>query len=275
MKKLLLFTLFAILLASIAYADCYDSDAGPTDLDHPARYIGIDGFVTEGNDTYYDSCVIRKGGDETNESNWIREYYCDKDGDMDYIDYFCPSYHYKECLTVHKAAACDDYTGPADYNETVQNTTNTTAANQTINKTVPKNCGDKKVNFGEDCDPPGKECYTKGFLKGVCDFTCVCDSSLTPDLFKKLNATLNEDEEEKEIEDTKITFTVNETKEEIKINKTPKITGAAASDPLNQLIEEAKEPPEDFSDSFGIKITSAITDVVMKVWDLIMGIIGG
>jgi len=287
MKKIILYITLAILIASFAHADCYDSDDGPKNLNTPARYLGIDGFVTEGNNTYYDSCVTRNGGVETNDSNWIREYYCDN-GRMDYEDYFCPNYYYVECLTVHKAAACDDYSGPADYNETTQtNTTNTTTTNTTnttsntsfTNTSTSVNCGDKKVELGEDCDPPGKNCYTKSFNEGICDFSCTCDSSMTRDMFNRLNQTLNEEKEAED--DAVITFTVNKTEENktevvtIKENKTTELTGAITADPINDLIKDAKEPPQDFSDSFGIKITSAITSVVMSIWNLIMGLIGG
>ena len=285
MKKIILFYIVAILLASFAYADCYDSDDGPKNLNTPARYLGSDGFVTEGNNTYYDSCITRKGGVEINDSNWIREYYCDN-GRMDYEDYFCPDHHYVECLTFNKAAACDDYRGPADYNETTTQTNTTNTTNTTANttsstqptNTTPVNCGDKKVELGEDCDPPGKNCYTPAFQEGICDFSCTCDSSMTRDMFNRLNQTLNEEKAE---DDAVITFTVNETKENktevvtIKENKTSEITAAVTADPINDLIKDAKEPPQDFSDSFGIKITSAITSVVMSVWNLIMGLIGG
>ena len=44
---------------------------------------------------------------------------------------------------------------------------------------------------------------------------------------------------------------------------------------INELIKEAKQPSEDFSDSFGIKITSAITGAVMSIWNILMNAIGG
>jgi hypothetical protein len=285
MKKTWLYFVLTIILVSSAYAACYDSDDGPKNLDQPARYIGTDGFVTEGNTTYYDTCVNREGGNEVNDSNWVREYYCDHNGNMDYEDYFCPSYHYVECLTFHKSAACDDYSGPSDYNETntstttttnTTNTTNTTTTqNTTTTITTPENCGDGKVNLDEECDPPGKECYTKSFLSGVCNFNCVCDSSLTMDLFKKLNNTLKQEETE-ENKSASITFEVNDTEPEVVENiSAPEITGAVSTDHIDDLIKTAREPPEDFSDSFGIKITSAITRNVMKVWNLLMNLIGG
>ncbi|MBW3001901.1 hypothetical protein KY338_01930 [Candidatus Woesearchaeota archaeon] len=286
-KQVLIYTIITILLAVFASAACYDSDDGPQNLDTPARYLGMDGFVTVGNTTYYDSCVNRQGGNEVNDSNWIREYYCDDNGDVAYEDYFCPSYYYVECLTFHKAAACDDYSGPSDYNETnasssanTTNATNTTANNQTNTTTTPVNCGDNKVEFGEECDPPGKNCYTKAATKGVCDFNCACDPALTPELFKSLNRTLNQEK------DTEVTSSVNfeienitqetvvEEVKEVK-NTTPAITGGITIDPINDLIKEAKQPGEDFSDSFGIKITSAITKAVMGVWNILMNLIGG
>lgn len=294
MKKLVLYSVLALLLVCTAYADCYDSDDGPKNLDTPARYLGIDGFVTEGNTTYYDSCLTRKGGIVQDDGNWIREYYCNSSGSMAYKDYFCPSYYYVECLKINKAAACDAYSGPSDYNETSTtanttnitnstSTTNTTASNNQTNSSnvaaAPLNCGDGKVNNGEDCDPPGKKCYTKSFLEGVCDFNCLCDPSLTPSLFKRLNSSLNEEEEN----DTAavVTFEVNQTekkteeKSESTKNASSAITGSAVADPIDNLLKEARAPSEDFSDSIGIKITSAITDVVMVFWNILMSIIGG
>ena len=286
MKKISLYFVLAVILVSSVYASCYDSDDGPKNLDQPARYIGADGFVTKGNTTYYDSCINRQGGNEVNDSNWIREYFCDENGDVDYVDYFCPSYNYVECLTFHKAAACDDYSGPADYNETntsitTTNTTNTTSNNTVTNTTaaIPLNCGDGKVNLDEDCDPPGKACYTKSFLSGICNFNCVCDSSLTLDLFKKLNNTLNQEEFIETPEIASVTFETEDEIEDLFVaesnNSVPEITGSAVVDPIDVLIKQAKEPPENFEDSFGIKITSAITSGVMVVWNLVMTLIGG
>jgi hypothetical protein len=288
MKKILLYSMMAILLLSLAHADCYDSDDGPKNLDTPARYLGIDGFVTEGNNTYYDVCVTRNNGVEINSSNWVREYYCDNN-QMESRDYFCPTYYYTECLTVHKAAACDDYRGPSDYNETSANTTSTTNTTNTTttttqtntasNTTTSINCGDKKVELGEKCDPPGKNCYTDAFQEGICDFSCSCDSSMTRDMFNRLNQTLTEEKEEETNDSSIITFTVNDTKDDttkiISKNSTPQITGALVLDPIDDLIKKAKEPPKDFSDSFGIKITSAVTTAVMSIWNLIMNLIGG
>jgi hypothetical protein len=291
MKKLALYTVLALLLVCSAYAACYDSDDGPKNLNTPARYLGIDGFVTEGNTTYYDVCVSRKGGSELEDSLWIREYYCDSNGNVDYEDYFCPSHYYVECLTFNKAAACDDYSGPDDYNETsattnTTNNTNTTAVNNQTNASnvtaISLNCGDGKVNNGEDCDPPGKTCYTKSFLDGVCDFNCLCDASLTPELFKRLNQSLHEEEDDEDTGTATVSFAVNQTKEEAKDasestkNTSAGITGAAvAADPIDSLLKEARAPSEDFSDSIGIKITSAITDFVMGFWNILMNMIGG
>ncbi len=281
-KQLLIYAILAVLLTFSVNAACYDSDDGPKNLDTPARYIGIDGFVTEGNNaTYYDACVSREGGSEIDDGLWIREYYCDNNGNMDYEDYFCPSHYYVECLKVHKAAACDSYSGPADYNETTTtqtNTTNTTNAtntttNQTNTTTIPINCGDKKVEFGEECDPPGKECYTKALTKGVCDFNCGCDPAMTPELFRNLNKSLNKKEEENTTT-ASVNFNVTETKT-VKENKTPAITGGIIINPIDDLIKEAKQPSENFGDSVGIKITSAITKAVMRVWNIIMNVIGG
>lgn len=291
MKKLPLYAIMALLLVYSAHASCYDSDAGPKNLAEPARYIGIDGYVTEGNTTYYDSCISRKGGTEIEKGLWIREYYCDSNNHVDYEDYFCPGHYYVECLKAHKAAACDDYSGPSDYNETTAtaatnntNTSTTAAASNNQSNTsnvsaASANCGDKKINHGEECDPPGKECYTKSFLQGVCDFNCMCDSSLTPDLFKRLNASLNKKENDANAVTAAVTFSVNDTKaaEEntgVSNKEAAAITGSAV-DPLSSLIKEARKPSEDFSDSIGIRITSAITSVVMSIWYVLMNAIGG
>lgn len=300
MKKIILLYIISILLASFAYADCFDSDDGPKNLNTPARYLGIDGFVTKENTTYYDSCVTRNNGIEVNSSNWVREYYCDND-EVKFRDYFCPTYYYVECLTVHKAAACDDYSGPSDYNETsinassTNNTSSTTNSSNNTNSSsnsnnssntaiIPDTCGNQKVDLREDCDPPGKTCYTSAFQEGICDFSCLCDSSMTRDMFDRLNQTINQDAEEQDEDNSSvIAFSINDTKENtadssVKVfseNKTPEITGSFVADPINDLIKEAKEPPENFEDSWGIKITSAITSVVMVGWNLLMGLIGG
>ncbi|MBD3304071.1 hypothetical protein GF343_02920 [Candidatus Woesearchaeota archaeon] len=290
MKKTMLYSVLFILLSLSVSAACYDSDDGPENLATPARYLGIDGFVTQGNTTYYDSCISRKGGTEMDDSLWIREYYCDNNSDVAFEDYFCPGHYYVECLTVHKAAACDDYSGPADYNETsavnTTNTTNTTApvnssnttSNQSSTTIKPVNCGDYKVEFGEECDPPGNDCYTKALTKGVCDFNCICDPSLTPELFKSLNRSVNQEDSSNEIT-ASATFEANDSDSEPVVkeakNTSSGITGGITIDPVADLIKEAKKPSEDFSDSIGIKITSAITSAVMSIWNILMSAIGG
>lgn len=297
---MLMLTLLAVLLAFSVSAACYDSDDGPKNLATPARYLGSDGFVTEGNTTYYDTCVSRAGGSEIDDGLWIREYYCDNSGRVAFEDFFCPSHYYVECLTVHKAAACDDYSGPADYNETsavnttaTANTTNTTSQGNITNTTSgqsnasrPVNCGDKKVEFGEECDPPGKDCYTKAMTKGICDFSCECDASLTPALFKKLNQSMNQEEQASSEITAAVTFdiqntteegtgAVQEVKAERKNRTTAGITGGAVTDPLDDLLDEARSPAPDFDDSVGIKITRAITGVVMSVWNVFSSLLGG
>lgn len=291
-KQLLVYILLAGMIAVSANATCYDSDGGPKNIAEPARYIGIDGFVSDGNQTYYDTCISRKGGSEVDDSLWIREYYCDSNGNVAYEDYFCPSHYYVECLKIHKAAACDDYSGPSDYNETSLSQANTTSANTTnsataannqVNATaVSVNCGNQKVDLGEECDPPGKACYTKAFTSGVCDFNCFCDPALTHDLFQKLNRTINSNNEKSENSSASITFEASSAAEKqdadifaSEKDSSPAITGAAAIDPVTDLIKEVKKPSENFSNTWGIKITSAITRAVMSIWDILMNAIGG
>jgi len=72
---------------------------------------------------------------------------------------------------------CNPKTCGCDILETVSDTYSPNAINQLTNASkTPSNCGDKKVERNEDCDPPNTLCTTSRKQPGICTDKCECVS---------------------------------------------------------------------------------------------------
>jgi hypothetical protein len=159
-------------------------------------------------------------------------------------------------------------------------------------------CGNKAIEMGEDCDPPGKKCYMKdSYQEGTCDFECLCKDYIIPVCG---NGYLEDDEKCEKDDDCPMFNYCNANCECIsKIapseNKTEEIIDETKENESNELIiekeldsktnetivyedfivNESYFERENFNESFGIKITGAVTHVTKSVfgslWDLIKG----
>ncbi len=153
MRKLaVIVALFLLLGSSAAFAvECIDSDDGPTERNRPEPYIAEKASVSYGLSEKFDECVSNEDGYHLDPSNWVREYYCQNVSDIVqrvYIDYDCVRYGYTGCA----GGKCIG-----------KNATKTT----THVDTGPA-CGNKRVDPGEQCDPPDKICYDTSGNIGIC-----------------------------------------------------------------------------------------------------------
>ncbi|MEM4263562.1 MAG: hypothetical protein QW666_01540, partial [Candidatus Woesearchaeota archaeon] len=158
--KILAWLAFAVILSTIAYATgtCTDSDGGPIDPAKPTRFIGIKGFVDYGTGPKEDYCVSRFGGSFMPWGEWVREYYCDGDN-IASEDYNCKDYKYGSCVN----GTCINYTGTQAELDDV---------GTALSKENYSNCGNKKLDGKEECDPPGKVCMIAGGGMGTCTNQC-------------------------------------------------------------------------------------------------------
>ena len=153
------------VLATVVYGQqCTDTDGG---VDY-----GNKGSVKYGITTQSDTCILSKRTEmSVDEGNWLKEYYCDDNQrKSDNID--CLREGYTKC----EMGAC---TGK-----------DAVAAKKEAEKAAAPKCGNKVVDSGEDCDPPGKICYVDGGY-GQCDSNCKCPLELGKAGVVKSNATAN------------------------------------------------------------------------------------
>ncbi len=153
MRKLAVIVALCLLLcSSVAFAvECIDSDDGPTERNRPEPYIAEKASVSYGLSEKFDECVSNEEGYHLDPSNWVREYYCQNVSDVVqrvYTDYDCLRYGYTGCA----GGKCIG-----------KNATKTT----THVDTGPV-CGNKRVDPGEQCDPPDKICYDANSNIGQC-----------------------------------------------------------------------------------------------------------
>jgi len=162
-------------------------------------------------------------------------------------------------------------------------------------------CGNNATEMGEDCDPPGKKCYTPDFLEGKCTQDCMCmeysgpachngfletgeDCEMNSDCpaFHYCNnnckciakvADYNVSESYKEVEENSSEEKSPENKsfEEIKEETDKKIKKKYYYE--NYTVNESFFEKEDFEGSAGIKITAAITNAVESVFSSIFDLV--
>ncbi len=282
--QILALVVFMILCSTITYAGtCTDTDGGPINIGSPTKFIGIFGSVDYGTGPKEDYCVSRLGGSFVSSGEWVREYFCDGDR-IDSEDYECKDYNYASCVN----GTCVNYTG-------------TQAALDDIGAPAAENysnCGNKKLDGKEECDPPGKVCMISGGGMGTCTNQCKCIKSVqnqtvsneTASQNQTIQLTINASNatggnqsaaakltfETKAAGDAAVEKPVVESeesgKEKTEGYSTP--TGAIPAD-IQEIIEETDAEIEELANSPMIKITSAITAAMMKVWSLFSGLFGG
>ena len=282
MKAIILLLAFILALSSITYAAvCTDTDGGPIDPAKPTKFVGIKGSVDYGTGPKPDYCISRLGGSGVSESNWLREYYCDA-GSISTKDYLCGDYSYDSC----KDGACINYTGTQAALDDVG-----TPQNKTVD--AAKNCGNKKLDGLEECDPPHKVCMADGGKMGTCSDACICETARPKNQTNTTQASQAAQNQTaqsgtsqpgSENQASKITFEAGNTEananaetesnaenETVSTSGTP--TGALPAE-IEQIMHDTDKEIEDLSNRPGIKITATITNFVMKIWSLFSGLFG-
>ena len=157
------------------------------------------------------------------------------------------------------------------------------------NMNYSNTCGNNAVETGEDCDPPGKDCYTSSFLEGKCTKDCTCEEYTGPACG---NGFLEQGEDCETDANcplyhycnancrciAKIADESNKTKVNISkdINYKNKITSSIPIEKKEPeknntvykefVINESYFEAEKFNESIGIKITGAVTKVTESVF---------
>ncbi|MBN1644970.1 hypothetical protein JW851_02955 [Candidatus Woesearchaeota archaeon] len=179
MKKIIAYAVFLLLIVSFAAADlCKESDDG--------KDYAEQGYVKYGVIQYDDLCVLSLDTDmRVEEGLYLKEYYCDKDTDeRKHKIINCADEGFDKC----KNGQCvgDSSSDSSDSSQTT-----------TPVYTGPE-CGNKKIEAGEDCDPPTKICYVGSDI-GLCSAACKCEikiSSGTSDSTDSESEIVDEESEE-------------------------------------------------------------------------------
>jgi hypothetical protein len=249
MRKLAAITaVFLLLCATAALAvDCTDSDRD----DDVKKTIDEKGSVTYGLTEKYDECVSSEDGYHMGTSRFVREYFCQADSGGNilrkYEDIDCERYGYTKC----EDGRCIGKNTTASY-------TGTTS------QPAGPSCGNKKIDAGEQCDPPDKICYDDNSNIGQCTRPnakgfggCQCK-------------TLGDTEKvETPVQNTTTVTTTTTTAPAAQPATPPATAPAAQPAPTTPPAEQAPEeraplPTEDLDSSNGIGITRGITNAVKK-----------
>jgi len=158
MKKIVILATLFLLLSGIAYAACTDSDNGPNYAEKGQTKI-ISGKE--------DICIISASAEvRTDESQYLKEYFCDNNDQIDYDIIDCVREGFAGC----EFGACVG--GSAG------------AKAQDVNYTPPPpepSCGNMIVDEGEDCDPMNKMCFDDDGNIGLCNADCKCEIKIRKD----------------------------------------------------------------------------------------------
>ncbi|MBD3361872.1 hypothetical protein GF358_03715 [Candidatus Woesearchaeota archaeon] len=164
-------------------------------------------------------------------------------------------------------------------------------------------CGNSAIEMGEECDPPGKKCYTPDLLEGKCTAECMCREYTGPACGNTFIETGEDCESDSDCPAlhycnadcrciAKIAAAENITKEtpEKEIEEEKEVIEQRSFEEIQKQVEEEIEKKytveeyvvnesyfkaEHFNESIGIKITGAVTKVAEslfgKLFDLIRG----
>jgi hypothetical protein len=165
-----------LLVSFVSASDlCKESDDG--------RDYEEAGYVKYGVTIYDDLCVLSANADlRLPESSFLKEYYCDDDERKHKI-IECAREGFDKCedgRCIGAAPAQDSNTTPV--------------------YTGPE-CGNKKIETNEDCDPPTKICYVGSDI-GLCSANCKCEIKITADGSDSQDESETTDEETTTEEDT-------------------------------------------------------------------------
>jgi hypothetical protein len=153
MRKLPIIVVMLLLSAAAVIAvECTDTDNGPTSTSKPDPFIGERGVVKYGIMEKADTCISNQDGYHLEGGIWLREYFCaNVSGEVQrtYEDYDCTRYGYTIC----NEGKCTGKTG--------------TGSSSTPRVATGPSCGNKKVDSGEQCDPPDSICYLNDVI-GIC-----------------------------------------------------------------------------------------------------------
>ncbi|MBN1645325.1 hypothetical protein JW851_04820 [Candidatus Woesearchaeota archaeon] len=144
-------------------------------------------------------------------------------------------------------------------------------------------CGNNAVEMGEQCDPPGKECYTEDYTQGKCTKDCTCEEYTGPSCGNSFVETGEDCETDndcpvfyycnancrciaKVAPSQNITEEIIE-EENIDEKETPKTEPNNTNVVYEEfIVNESFFEMEKFNESFGIKITGAITKATKSVF---------
>lgn len=155
MKKSIAYIICVLFLVSFVSGDlCTESDNG--------KEYDEQGYVKYGVTRYEDLCVLSPDTDlRVEEGQYLKEYYCTDDDQRDHKIVDCTREGFDKC----KAGEC------------VGSQSSSSSHTTTPVYTGPE-CGNKKVETGETCDPPTKICYVGSDI-GLCSATCQCEIKIS------------------------------------------------------------------------------------------------
>lgn len=156
-SKFFSYAVFLLLIASFVCADdlCTESDDG--------KDYAEQGHVKYGVIKYEDLCVLSPDADmRVAEGKYLKEYYCTDDDKREHKIVDCTAEGFEKC----KDGRC--------FSSLVTN------ASKQVPVVVGPECGNKKVEANEDCDPPTKICFVGADI-GLCSQSCRCEVKIHVD----------------------------------------------------------------------------------------------
>lgn len=151
--------LLAVVVSASNVSLCSDTDGGGARSKDAA--LKVRGEVKYGITTQVDTCLTSEEGVSTNQSKWLKEYFCALDK-RESEAYDCVRLGFSGCGN-------GECTGGAS-----------AAQNQSQQMQPVAACGNKilEKDKGEECDPPNKICFGKTKDQyGLCDAICKCKVS--------------------------------------------------------------------------------------------------
>jgi hypothetical protein len=251
MRKLVWMLAFLILVSATsvlvanASAPCTDTDNGPTSESRPEPFISELGVVKYGITDRSDECISNDEGYHLDPSSWVREYYCGGNPVQRlHTDVDCTRYGYTGC----SGGKCVGKENASRTREIAEG---------------PK-CGNKRLDPGEQCDPPDKICYVEGNI-GVCTReTCQCK------LYKPKSGA--------EPAEQPPAATTSEPKPEEQPQASQHAASPAAEQPpaatpteQPPTAAERTPLPTEFESAKGISVTRSITNSVKRFFSWIAG----